>query len=624
MVARCDYALDIASSSDVRNMTTKIIHQVLALAVPAAVLCLIAIIFWPVHAAGFVWDDHFYLHDSASLRHGDDWIRIVFHGFSDWATYFRPLGVAWFTIETRLFDSAAMPMHTVSLGLHLINVLLVGVLARLLSASLDGSAATKAAPLVAMLLFGLHPILVEPVAWISSQYELLLVFFMLLGLILNLTLRRVALRAGGVALCFFLAACCKEAAISFPLLLLILDWLCPVEGSRSGRPRNELVARLRRQWPVYVSVLAAGIVYLGLRRWGLGFVVNPDRHSSLGFWPQMQMSCFTYLAYLKLLVWPMSGLAPLHIFPKEQFKDFAVSFLAIDVAAWAILLGGLYLLWKRRPVGGLIAAVTVALLPVLHIVPIDFDESLYHERYAMTAVAVACSLLPPVLGSLASLRGNPRGMIVPATLAGMMWLVLAIINVRVTLPLWSDDIRLWQWALLKNPGSIAAERSLLAAYIKHDDLRQAKPLAELLMREGRACPDCMLNVAALALDEADAGLASRALEAFRKVMDAAPPSPDSIEDYIIDSGLLSELRSDQAGAEEAYRAAITFDPLNARAHMAMAYLLARQRKFDQARREAAIAQPLFAADVRTRYKLKFEQVLAESGAPVPHRQAPSP
>jgi hypothetical protein len=77
--------------------TWKISHRVLISAVSGTVLGLIAVIYWPVNAAGFVWDDHFYLHDSASLRHGNDWIGIVFHGFLDWATYFRPLGVAWFT-----------------------------------------------------------------------------------------------------------------------------------------------------------------------------------------------------------------------------------------------------------------------------------------------------------------------------------------------------------------------------------------------------------------------------------------------------------------------------------------------------------------------------------------------
>src|SRR5487761_2750661 len=96
----------------------------------AAVLAATAIAYWPIHAAGLVWDDKFYLHDRAWLRQGRDWLQIVFHGFPDWGAYFRPLGVALFTAEIRLFDTAPMPMHMTSLVLHLLNTLLVGLVAR--------------------------------------------------------------------------------------------------------------------------------------------------------------------------------------------------------------------------------------------------------------------------------------------------------------------------------------------------------------------------------------------------------------------------------------------------------------------------------------------------------------
>ncbi len=594
----------------------KINRRILSMVGPVAALGAIALVYCRVQMAGLVWDDHLYLHDAAALWYGTDWIHILLHGFPDWITYFRPLGVALFTIETRLFDIAPAPMHLVSLGLHLANVQLVGTLARCLLTKADGHDRTNALPCVAMLIFGLHPALVEPVVWISSQYELLVTFFMLLGLILNVTLRHAVLRAACVALCFFLAACSKEAAISFPLLLVILDWLRPIDDVRTDGLQNDLIARWRRQWPVYLALIGAGLFYLGLRRWGLGFLVNPSRHVTQPLWQQLQTVCATYMAYWKLLIWPMSGLGPLHIVPQQQFAQFRLSLLALDAAALSISLGGAYLLWKRHPLGGLITGVTVALFPVLHIIPVEFDENLYHDRYAMTAVAISCSLLPLVWVRFATLGENTRRVLAGSTLVVGAWLFLALLNVRVTLPLWSDDLRLWRWALLENPGSIAAQRNLLGAYLLRNDTAHGDPVAETLIQnpQGRACIDCMLNVAALALNEGHAQRSSLALQEIKKDMSGAAGAPVQILDYILYSGLLSELEHDPASAEEAYRAAIAFDTANPRGYMGLAFLLAKQGRFDEARKAAETAMPLYAPDERARRKLAFDQVMSASSA----------
>ncbi len=535
---------------------------------------------------------------------------MVFHGFSDWTTYFRPLGVLLFAIETRVFDIAPAPMHLVSLGLHLGNVLLVGVFARCLLAQFSGSTTKSALPYAAMLIFGLHPALVEPVAWISSQFDLLVTFFALLGLIANLTVQRVSARAASVALCFFFAACSKETAVSFPLLLLILDWVCPIDDCGACRAQNGLIRRLQRQWPVYLSVLGTGIVYLLFRSWALGFLVNPYTYASSALFPQLQMVCFTYLTYWKMLVWPMIGLAPIHIVSKGQFAEFDFLFLATDLGTLALLCGGSYLLWKRKPLGGLIIAVSVALLPVLHIVPVDFDDSLYHERYAMMAIAMACSFLPSVLVRFAPTRIYSRRILLPSTLVAMTWLLGALINIRVILPLWSDEVRLWQWALLKNPGSITAEKYLFTAYLQRNDLADAAPLAEILMNDGRTCADCMLNVAYLAVTKGQAERATVALREAKKDIDAMFPAPRLIVGYILLSGDLHQLQHDVTGAEEAYRAAIAFDSASPRGYRSLALLLARQGRLDGAREAERKALSLYAPDERVRHEQEFEHVAA--------------
>jgi hypothetical protein len=583
--------------------------------VPLAVIALIAWIYWPVHAAGLVWDDKTQLRDAA-LQLGNDW-QSIFHLNFDWSNYFRPLGVALFAAETRAFDAAPAPMHLFSLGLHLVNSVLVGALARSLLAQSDSPASAKILPCLAMMLFGLHPLLVEPVVWISGQVDLLVTLFTLLGLLANLALRRTVLRATSVALCFFLAANTKEAAVSFPLLLLVVDWVRPVDKIDNPgvvRLRWALAQCLRRQWLVYLSVLAAGVVYLAFRYWGLGFLVHGSGNATSFSGSRLQLICFTYLAYWRLLIWPMAGLGPIHLVPMQQFAEITAVSLAADMAAIAIVVVGLCLFWKRKAVGGLVMGVSVALLPVVHIIPIDFEASIYHDRYALPALAIMCAFLPLVITSLAPQRRHPRRLMAYGALAGAAWLLVAMINIRVTVPLWSDELRLWQWSLRQNPGSIVAEDHLLSTYLDSNDLLHAQPIADALMKDGRSCANCMIEVAYLAVIRGDAERASLALQEAKRALDSIVPTRRQLVGYLLTTGNLGQLRHDAAGAEEAYGAAISLDPLSPDARMSLAFLQARQGQVDEARKTAEAALSLSAPDERTGRRREFERVLAASTA----------
>lgn len=369
-------------------------------AIALATMGLVAIIYWPVAHGGWYWDDHVCFHDEAWLRYGDGWKQFIFQNFCDWVDYFRPLVVAMLVVEVRTFDVAPGPMHLVSLAMHLTNTLLVGLLAVRLTAKFPTSIKPVFSLAFSMLFYGLHPILIEPVFWIGCQYEQVLTFFILLGLLLNASIRQELARGLAVATCFFLAACSKESAISFPLIVLVLDAM----ATRSDHMQSSCAATFqsiwKRQGRVYICLLLAGIAYLLLRYWALGFVVHPLGAQSPLSLARWQKSCFTYVMYWRMMVWPMLGLGPIHQVDEQRFATIDPALLAIDVVALIILLGGLYLFARKKLIGYLILAASVALFPVLHIIPIGFNESLYHERYAMTALAIACAFLPCAAVSL--------------------------------------------------------------------------------------------------------------------------------------------------------------------------------------------------------------------------------
>lgn len=571
-----------------------------------SILALIAAVYWPVHRAGFVWDDKIAFEDAAWLRHGNDWLMYLLRGMSGWINYFRPLGVAFFTLQVRLFDVSPMPMHLVSLGLHLANTCLLGLLAHKLTPQTGLPARRIAAIGTAMLLYGLHPALVEPVVWISCQYDLIVTLLVLLALYANVSLQRTLARTCVVAGCFFLAACAKESAIALPVLVLIFD---AATAAPADNARHKWTGTIwRRQRFVYVGLLLAGLAYLAARHAALGYLARPFAPESLFTFARFQEVCYTYLMYWRIGVWPMIGGGPLHVVDGHAFAYATGTSIATDIAALTIVATGLVLAWKRRPLGCLILAYSAALLAVLHIVPIAFVESAYHERYAMMALAVALAWLPKVVLD-AGFPSHPAALWKSAITVVVVWLILAIANIRVTLPLWSDELRLWQWALQQDPESVIARDHLLSEYIRRDDREQARALADSLLAQHTSCANCLLNIAFLACADRDVARAALALDRLGRNKALAYDSR-LFQGFVLATGQVRELRGDAKGAEQAYRDAIALAPLDPLAHMNLAILLAQEGKITQARQAIAATLPLFAPDQRDARRIEFERALA--------------
>jgi len=590
-----------------------------ALLTAASVVGLIGLIYWPVHLADFVWDDQVCMHDAAWLRHGEVWRQFMAADFCGWKNYFRPVIVAMFATELRLFDVTPGPMHLISLGFHLANTLLVGLLAITLSTVRRRQTIIIAGG--AMTFYGLHPALIEPVAWISCRADLVVTFIVLLGLLANARIQRVLLRAFVVAVCFFVAASAKESAVTFPVLLLLFDWI-GMEPAQSERGFFEQVRVLvQRQWPVYAATLCAGIAYLAMRYDALGFLLNDTTSIPLPLAPRLQSVAYILLTYWRILAWPMTGLAPTHDVDPQRFETFNTAIASIDLAALAIVLAGLYGTFKRNPFGYAILAVNVALFPVLHILPVHFDPSLYHERYLMLGLALAMALVPRMAAAISLPAEKLRTASIGGAALGLLWLSAAVINIRVTLPLWSNSIRLWQWDLQKNPQSSIAKTNLLALYIDHEDRVHAHELADQLLAEEDTCSLCLINVAVLAMDEGDLKRAEMALNRARAAM-GNQIIPYVWQSFVMNKGRLRELEHDPVEAAKDYQEAITMDPLDPKLRMALALFLARQGNVAEARAAMDETLPLWPPDMRAIRQREFERTLAAATQSAPAQHQP--
>ena len=579
----------------------------------AAIATAIAVLYWPASNGQFIWDDKLCFHDAAWLRYGDEWTHYLFRDFCQWVNYFRPLSVALLTLEIRLFDAEPGAMHVVSIGMHVANTLLVGLLARRLIAN-EKEEVPRGGILTiyaSMLFYGLHPALVEPVVWIGCQYDLAATLFVLLTLLANtLSIGYAWLRAAAVGACFFLAACCKESALALPPLLVVFDLATTMSAAPDWPARLRTI--VRRQWRVYVALAVAGAGYLMLRRWALGVLVKPLGSVSFFSLAHFQEVFRVYIEYLRVIAWPFSGLGPLHITDPNEIAQVSWTALAVDLAAIGILAAASAALLRAKPIGYLLLAATAALLPVLHVLPVTYDASLFHERYAMIALAAVCALLPLSLAQTSIRWRRPlAGRVALAVF--VVWIACASVNVRVTVPLWRNDVTLWQWAARTNPDSIVAKDHLLTAYLNENDHARAHAVARSILDSGRPCASCMLNVAFLAISEKDSAAAGAALEKMGSDPQFLYDS-ELLRLYIFAEGEVLALRDDLPAAETAYRESVRMEPLDPKAKHALALLLVREGKSDEARLVEQGALALFAPGERVEHQREFDAQLDASAA----------
>lgn len=172
---------------------------------------------------------------------------------SRYSHFYRPIIEIYFFAGRTLFGCAPLPFHLASIGIHLLNTLLLFLLARALSGA-------RSFAFLAALLFSVQPGYVQAVAWVGAITDLLPATWFLLTLWLHLRyLQHGSRRAYAGALAAFTGCLLthESSAVLLPMMLL-LDFTV---WQTSGRPRAErpLVGRVVRYAP-FAILLAAYLV----------------------------------------------------------------------------------------------------------------------------------------------------------------------------------------------------------------------------------------------------------------------------------------------------------------------------------------------------------------------------
>jgi len=414
-----------------------------------------------------VWDDPTYVFNNTHIRSFS--LDFISWAFTSASGSWHPVTWISYAFDYLLWGLNPFGYHLTSVICHALNSLLVVLLSvRLLEDAraaitdsdlpsvFDGNGILIAGGVVGAL-FGLHPLHVESVAWISDRKDLLCAFFFLCSLLSYRQyvagIRPVAASHNGhsrrhyrqylLCLCFFLLALAsKGVAVTLTPVLLILDYY-PFSRLRTFK---DVRAALVEKIPfILLSLLITVIGFLGQKNLG---ALNPYSFLTL---PERILTAFRAAA---VYLWKM--VVPLHIIPYYPHPD------KITILAWEYLLGtvtvtGLTVLCVclRRQQKVLLCVwgyYLITLLPVSGIVPVG-------GFYMADRFTYLPSIGPFLLGGLAAAwlwsKGKDNAA-VRRSMVAIAVLYLAVISTLLfrQIMVWNNSVTLWSHVIEKGPYEI--------------------------------------------------------------------------------------------------------------------------------------------------------------------------
>jgi tetratricopeptide (TPR) repeat protein len=458
--------------------------RILAPAV-VAVLCFVA--FLPSLDGKFLgWDDSINLVSNLGYR-GLGWPQVKWAFTATLMGHWIPLTWLSFGLNYVLGGMNPWGYHLGNLLLHAANgVLFYFAARRLLAAAGNGGDQTRRCGLtlplaatLAALLFGVHPLRTESVAWITERRDVLCGLFFLLSTLAYLRGVQAgsAIRPGWGALslaAFAAALMSKAAAMPLPIALLVLD-IYPLR--RTGLGWTRLVLE-KVPW-MLLSAVAAAVALFALPRGGL---VTP--YSWYGPVKRVAMVAYSLAFYPRKFFWP-SDLSPLYELP-VQMNPFEWRFVGSFVAVVGITLV-LWLLRRCWPSGlAAWAYSAIMIMPVSGV--IHSGHQLAHDRYSYLSGLGFGLLLGGGFLAVMRLRESGRvSRLIPGVVgvAGCVAIAALAVGSWSQSHIWRDSESLWRWAVEVEPSCAICRLNLGAAVLKEDPTLAMARLeeAEALFRE---------------------------------------------------------------------------------------------------------------------------------------------
>jgi tetratricopeptide (TPR) repeat protein len=543
------------------------------------------------------YDDSYYVYQNPNISRGLTWPGLVRAFTHPLVGNWHPLTSISLMLDAQWSGLHAGGYHLVNVILHIAAVLLLFFVLRRMTGATWRSAFVAA-------LFAIHPLRAESVVWISERKDVLSALFFFLAL---LAYSRYASRPAVssyllVALAFGLGLLSKAMLVTFPFLLLLLDYW-PLGRARfaeskatapeSSRPGNSWL--LLEKVPLFLLAAAVSVATI--------FAQEPAMKTAEN-WPlswRVENAVVTIWVYLRQMVWPVH-LAIFYPHPKGTIALWVVGLASVGLLGVTI---AAFLTRKTHPylITGWLWYLGM-LVPVIGLVQVGAQA--HADRYTyLPQIGIYVMLSWGVNDLTASWRKQKSILSVSAALVIGALLFLSWRQVDY----WSSSVQLWRHTLAVTQNNDVAERGLGTALlaigqvddaIAHDraalrispgDANGLTNLANALLRKGelpeaittfreatRARPNDgelhrNLGKALFQNGEIDQSIAE-----FREALRIHPDDSDAA--YSLGNAL--QQKGENAAAIPYFREAIQLRPNDVAAHYNLGIALQRDGQFDAA------------------------------------------
>jgi protein O-mannosyl-transferase len=323
-----------------------------------AVIALISFfVYLPALQNGFVWDDIYYIKNNPliySFNLKEIFTKIVM-------SCYHPVTILTLAIEYHFFGLNESGYHAVNLLLHLLNVILVFYTVLLLS--------DKAGiALVASLLFGIHPIHVESVAWVSELKDLLYTFFFLASYIFYLKyLKNRHKKFYFFALLLFsISLLSKAMAASLPVVLILTDYF---------KGRQIHIKTILEKVPFFLLAIALGVVAIIVQK-SSGAISD----IAIFTFPQrLVFATYGFITYLLKLFLPLH-LSAFYPYPIMRGGNIPIQYYAYLILFATLVAFVFYSLRFTKKIFFSLGFFTITVFLVLQLLPVG--GAIMADRYS--------------------------------------------------------------------------------------------------------------------------------------------------------------------------------------------------------------------------------------------------
>jgi len=440
-------------------------NVVVTVAVAAAVISIL--VYLKALSCGFInYDDPDYVLNNPVIR-SFDWHMLRSAVTQSHVGYWMPLTWISLALDYHFWELNPVGYHLTNILLHAANsgvVVLVANRVYRQTGSVDESAAVSkliypGVLLLTGLLWGLHPLRVESVAWVTERKDVLNGLFSLASILFYFRYCQLSEGVAGrkcaylVSLFLFaLSLMAKSVSVVIPAMLLVADWY-PL-----GRMQKGCVNRLLVEKSPYIllSILMSAVTFYSTAH--SNYLVS---YEAFPFWQRLVVSGNAVFEYIRMMLLPY-GILPYHMIP-----DPIPAAYAIKMAAVIMLTGWIFFVSKRRWLCAAWLAFILPLLPVLAFFQ-NGDQSLAARFTYLPALAPSLAAGAVILAVCRRCAAGSRFR--PYTLISALLITLLLhagLTVRL-IDVWKSSTSFWSRVIDVEPGVVAYKERGRIYYVEGD------------------------------------------------------------------------------------------------------------------------------------------------------------